>query len=74
MAASAQERRTRILGLVREAGSIRVVELAERLGIPAVTVRRDVAALADDGRLERTHGSVALPSGPPADGAAGRAG
>ncbi|MGW8991944.1 substrate-binding domain-containing protein [Streptomyces zhihengii] len=63
MAASAQERRTRILGLVREAGSIRVVELAERLGIPAVTVRRDVAALADDGRLERTHGSVALPSG-----------
>ncbi|KAF4409385.1 MULTISPECIES: substrate-binding domain-containing protein [Streptomyces] len=62
MTASAQERRTRILDAVREAGSIRVVELAERLGVPTVTVRRDVAALADDGKLERTHGSVSLPA------------
>lgn len=63
MAASAQERRARILDVVRKAGTVRVVELAEHLGMPAVTVRRDVAALADDGKLERTHGSVSLPVG-----------
>ncbi|MEU3841820.1 substrate-binding domain-containing protein [Streptomyces sp. NPDC028635] len=72
MAASAQERRARILEVVREAGSVRVVELAERLGIPAVTVRRDVAALADEGRLERTHGAVSLPAGAPAAGSGGQ--
>jgi DNA-binding LacI/PurR family transcriptional regulator len=63
MTTSAQERRTRILEVVRGATSIRVVELASRLGIPAVTVRRDVAALAEEGRLERTHGAVSLPAG-----------
>ncbi|MEV0975999.1 substrate-binding domain-containing protein [Streptomyces sp. NPDC049915] len=72
MAASAQERRTRILEVVREAGSVRVVELAERLGIPAVTVRRDVAALADEGRLERTHGAVSLPAGASVAGSGGQ--
>ncbi|MEU1707614.1 substrate-binding domain-containing protein [Streptomyces sp. NPDC005706] len=60
MAVSAHERRTRILDVVRNAGSIRVVELAERLGIPAVTVRRDIAALAGEGRLERAHGTVSV--------------
>ncbi|MFJ4438169.1 substrate-binding domain-containing protein [Streptomyces sp. NPDC088923] len=60
MAASAERRRSRILDVVRETGSIRVVELAERLDIPAVTVRRDVAVLADEGRVQRTHGSVSL--------------
>ncbi|MFI9819284.1 LacI family DNA-binding transcriptional regulator [Streptomyces sp. NPDC052013] len=68
MAASAHDRRARILDVVREAGSIRVVELAERLGIPAVTVRRDVAALAGEGSLRRTHGSVSLPAGGEAGG------
>ncbi|MEU1707642.1 substrate-binding domain-containing protein [Streptomyces sp. NPDC005706] len=61
MTTSAQERRTRILDFLRGVSSIRVVELAAQLGIPAVTVRRDVAALADEGKLERTHGAVSLP-------------
>ncbi|QKW09769.1 DeoR/GlpR family transcriptional regulator [Streptomyces sp. NA04227] len=72
MTSSAQERRARILETVRALGSVRVVDLAESLGFPAVTVRRDVAALAQEGRLLRTHGSVALPdeeAGRGADGA-----
>ncbi|AJE81357.1 MULTISPECIES: LacI family DNA-binding transcriptional regulator [Streptomyces] len=63
MSSSAQDRRRRILEAVRGLGSVRVVDLASRLEIPAVTVRRDVAALADEGRLLRTHGAVALPEG-----------
>jgi DNA-binding LacI/PurR family transcriptional regulator len=69
MSVSAQERRTRILEVLRGAGSIRVAELAERLGIPAVTVRRDVAALAEEGKLQRTHGSVYLPAAAGSGGA-----
>ncbi|MEU6488740.1 substrate-binding domain-containing protein [Streptomyces sp. NPDC046887] len=75
MTISAQDRRRRIVATVRETGPIRVVQLAERLGMPAVTVRRDIAALAAEGVLERTHGAVALPDqGPPgsAVSAAGR--
>ncbi|MFJ5231884.1 substrate-binding domain-containing protein [Kitasatospora sp. NPDC088391] len=67
MTVSAAERRTRILQVVRDLGTVKVVDLATRLGIPAVTVRRDVAALADAGELARSHGSVALPdTGPQA--------
>ncbi|NBE54312.1 substrate-binding domain-containing protein [Streptomyces boluensis] len=71
MTTSAQERRTRILEVVRGSGTIRVVELASRLGIPAVTIRRDVAALADEGKIERTHGSVSLPADTGSGAAAG---
>ncbi|MFG2820507.1 substrate-binding domain-containing protein [Kitasatospora sp. NPDC048365] len=73
MSSSADERRARILKAVRELGSVRVVDLADRLAIPAVTVRRDVAALADAGELHRSHGSVALPdSGPSGHAGPGR--
>jgi len=61
MTISAEERRVRILKAVRELGTVRVVDLAARLGIPAVTVRRDVAGLAESGDLYRSHGSVSLP-------------
>ncbi|MFE7191444.1 substrate-binding domain-containing protein [Kitasatospora sp. NPDC057541] len=56
----ADDRRARILDTVRGLGTVRVVDLAERLGLPAVTVRRDVATLADAGLLRRTHGSVSF--------------
>ncbi|GAA2740926.1 LacI family DNA-binding transcriptional regulator [Kitasatospora cinereorecta] len=58
MAIPSSERRTRIIEAVRDLGTVRVVDLAGRLGIPAVTVRRDVAALAAAGRLHRSHGAV----------------
>lgn len=79
MRRSAEERRRLIVAAVGELGGhVRLSELAGRLGIPAVTVRRDVVALADAGRIVRSHGYVSLgraaPEGPRrADGAAGRA-
>ncbi|WP_031074607.1 substrate-binding domain-containing protein [Streptomyces sp. NRRL WC-3742] len=65
MSATAEERRAEILELVRELGTVRVVDLAERLGLAAVTVRRDVAALGDSGQLRRSHGAVSLPGNGP---------
>ncbi|KQV12420.1 MULTISPECIES: substrate-binding domain-containing protein [unclassified Kitasatospora] len=61
MTITAEERRARILEVVRELGTVRVIDLADRIGIAAVTVRRDVAALAESGVLRRSHGSVSLP-------------
>ncbi|MFF4966172.1 substrate-binding domain-containing protein [Streptomyces sp. NPDC001037] len=58
MGLSADDRRARILEVVRDLGTIRVVDLASRIGLSAVTVRRDVAALSDSGLLHRSHGSV----------------
>ncbi|GAA2901025.1 substrate-binding domain-containing protein [Streptomyces mexicanus] len=61
MSITADERRTRILEVVRKLGTVRVTDLAARLELPAVTVRRDVAALAESGLVRRSHGSVAVP-------------
>ena len=60
MTITAEQRRQVILDLVHELGVVRVVDLAARLGLPAVTVRRDVAALAADGLLRRSHGAVSV--------------
>ncbi|MER7953649.1 substrate-binding domain-containing protein [Streptomyces sp. NPDC096030] len=58
------ERHERIVELVREYGSLRVADLAEHLGISAVTARRDVEALASVGRLDRVRGAVHWPGTP----------
>lgn len=55
-----RQRQRRILRLLEEEGGVRTHELAERLGISEATVRRDLAALAERGLVERTHGG-ALP-------------
>ncbi|NEE60311.1 DeoR/GlpR transcriptional regulator, partial [Streptomyces sp. SID8455] len=47
------QRHERVLQLVRERGSLRVAELAEELGMSAVTLRRDVETLAAQGLVER---------------------
>jgi DeoR/GlpR family transcriptional regulator of sugar metabolism len=53
-------RRARILALIAEAGEeLSVADLVRRLGrVSAVTVRRDIAALASKGLIERTHGGA----------------
>ena len=59
-------RRERILALIAEAGEeVSVAELVRRLGrVSAITIRRDIAALAATGRVERTHGgAMPLPDG-----------
>ncbi|MFE7407002.1 substrate-binding domain-containing protein [Isoptericola sp. NPDC057559] len=43
-------------------GFVKVAELAGRLGVSEVTVRRDIAALVDAGDLERVHGGATLPA------------
>ncbi|WP_426989207.1 substrate-binding domain-containing protein [Pseudarthrobacter sp. Y6] len=53
------ERRQAILDIVQQEGSQGVLELARRLKISAVTIRRDLEELAAQGLVHRTHGSVA---------------
>ncbi|MFE2753570.1 substrate-binding domain-containing protein [Actinosynnema sp. NPDC059335] len=57
----AAQRRELILAAVRAEGVVRLADLVERLGVTAVTVRRDVTALADRGLVARVHGGVTLP-------------
>jgi DeoR/GlpR family transcriptional regulator of sugar metabolism len=67
---SHRERRRRMLrsdrlrtiaDLARESGSIRVSDLSDRLGVTEVTIRRDLARLAEAGVVRREHGgAVAL--------------
>lgn len=54
------ERRQRVLQLLESRGGLRTVELQQALGVSLATVRRDLDVLADQGRIERTHGG-ALP-------------
>lgn len=61
MRSHVNQRHERVLEIVRRRGSLRVTELAEELAVSAVTVRRDVETLAEQGRLTRLHGSVSWP-------------
>jgi DNA-binding LacI/PurR family transcriptional regulator len=61
------QRHERVLELVRRRGSLRVAELAAELGVSAVTLRRDVEALAAQGRVRRIHGAVVWPGGQTAE-------
>ncbi|MEU4364506.1 substrate-binding domain-containing protein [Promicromonospora sp. NPDC023987] len=53
-------RRAAILTDLGLHGSVRVQEIAERFGVSLVTARRDVAALARLGKLQRVHGGGVL--------------
>jgi DeoR/GlpR family transcriptional regulator of sugar metabolism len=55
-----RERQTRLIRRLREDGQASVSVLAHELGVTASTIRRDLARLADDGALLRTHGGAAL--------------
>lgn len=55
------ERQQRILGDLRVHPSIRVSEIARRLGVHVETVRRDLDELAGQGKINRTYGG-ALPA------------
>lgn len=64
------ERRARVLQLIRSKGEASVDHLSREIGVSAATVRRDLRALVDSGELVRTYGG-AVPS--PARPVAGRA-
>ena len=52
------ERMVAILSAVQEHGHLQLSELSSLLGASPATIRRDVAALADQGLLTRTHGGA----------------
>ena len=54
----ARERQEHIVRIVEEHGRVRVVELATRFNVSAVTIRKDLLGLEADGRLIRTHGGA----------------
>ncbi len=54
----ARQRHDLILNEVRRTGSARVRELAERLGVSEMTVRRDLDALAAQRLIEKVHGGA----------------
>ena len=47
------------------AGTAHVADLAESFGVSEMTVRRDLRALARDGKLERVHGGAVEPAREP---------
>ena len=52
-----------IIEIARRDGKVTVEGLAEHFGVTLQTIRRDLAELAEAGRLERVHGGAVLPSG-----------
>jgi DeoR family glycerol-3-phosphate regulon repressor len=52
-----------ILEIARAEGKVTVENLAERFDVTVQTIRRDLAELANAGKLERVHGGAILPSG-----------
>ncbi|MFB3881918.1 MAG: DeoR/GlpR family DNA-binding transcription regulator [Armatimonadota bacterium] len=64
MRSSVGVRRGDILRLLGGANPVRVSELAAQLGVSAVTLRRDLHSLEDEGLIKRTHGGAVLLFGP----------
>lgn len=57
----ADERRERILREIVLRGHIEVVDFAARTGLSGMTIRRDLAVLAERGLVRRVHGGAVLP-------------
>ncbi len=57
------QRRREILRHLLLEGYVSAAELADRFGVNASTIRRDLEALAQEGHLKRTHGGASLVSG-----------
>ena len=62
-AMSAVQRVDAILGLIRDGRECVVADLATRFRVSEMTVRRDLDALAAEGRVVRTHGGATAASG-----------
>lgn len=59
----ASQRQERILEEVQRSGGVRISALVEQLGVSDMTIRRDIAALARRGLVERVHGGAAAVRG-----------
>jgi DNA-binding LacI/PurR family transcriptional regulator len=58
------QRQERLLAELRGHGAVRVRDLARELGVSELTIRRDIAALAERGLVSKVHGGATLPSRP----------
>lgn len=56
----AEERISKIIGIIKDKGTVRVDELAKKLDVSLMTVRRDLEKLKNEGILERCHGGAIL--------------
>lgn len=61
--ASMAQRHKQILDILQLQGSVSVIDLAERLNVSEVTIRKDLTTLEQLGKLYRTHGK-AIPISP----------
>ena len=53
-------RHTAIIDLLKQQGKAKVEELADRLNVSEVTIRKDLTRLEEQGLLERIHGSAII--------------
>lgn len=58
----AEERRNKIISLIRNKGKASVNELSRSLGVSVVTIRKDLSYLEEMGKIVRTHGGAVLPN------------
>lgn len=54
----AAERQAKIVEIIQEQGSVQVEELAQQMGVSAMTIRRDFAKLQKEDILKRCHGGA----------------
>lgn len=62
MADTPSERHEKILSWLREENRLRVDELRARLDVSNMTVHRDINSLAQQGLVNKVHGSIQLPA------------
>ena len=55
------KRHSEILAILRDEGTCGIADLAQRLGVPLETIRRDVKPLTQSGKIVKMHGAVTLP-------------
>ena len=56
------QRQERLLGELRRHGAVRVTDLARELGVSELTIRRDIASLADRNLVAKVYGGATLPN------------
>ena len=64
----APARRTHVLDTLARNGTVRISTLTEELGVSALTLRRDLAQLEEEGLLVRVHGGAVAPGAPAGPG------
>ena len=60
-----RERQARIIGLLKEEKSVTIKDLAQRLDVSVITIRRDFEELSRSGQIKKVYGGAVLPDTPP---------